>query len=48
MKKVLFSIFSLVCATGFAQKATIKVTNDEKTQRQEVVEVSLSDIEKKL
>ncbi len=48
MKTILFSIFSLFCTAGFAQKATITVTNDEKTQRQEVVEVSLSDIEKKL
>ena len=47
-KTIILSIFSIFCGYAFAQTATIKITNDEKTQRQEVVEVPLADIEKKL
>lgn len=47
-KTIILSFMSLLCISAMAQKATITVTNDDKTQRQEVVEVSLSDVEKKL
>lgn len=42
MRKILFAFVALMaCATTFAQVATVTVTNTEKVQRQEIVEVDV-------